>query len=85
MIFKVINCSTQITKWTYSATFKKVFVLDESENLARRLSTTCIASSQYFDKYKSSNVLDGSVEPGEGHECAAKTGYVGEWMMVKQY
>jgi len=81
----VLSEGVQITKWTYSATFKKVFVWDKSENFARRLSTTCIASSQYFDKYKSSNALDGSVEPGEGHEWAAKTGHVGEWIMVKQY
>ena len=29
----VLSEGVQITKWTYSATFKKVFVSDESENL----------------------------------------------------
>jgi len=52
--------------------------------LARRISTTCTASSQYLDKYKSSGALDGSVEPGVGHEWAPATGHVGEWIMVNK-
>ena len=81
----VLSEGVKITKWTYSATSKKVFVSDESENFARRLSTTCTASSQYLNKFKCSSALDGSVEPGEGHEWAATRGHVGEWIMVKQY
>ncbi|KAK2140423.1 hypothetical protein LSH36_1357g00015 [Paralvinella palmiformis] len=60
----------------------QILYKDESENLARRLSTTCTASSQYLDQYKCSNALDGSVEPVEGNDWAAKTYNVGEWIMV---